>query len=307
MIGTLYKQKSREEAILRGLDFFGPKMRAIIDQVVSKYPSAESSIGSKLIINCWRGGMRSAGVAWILDLYGFDVSTLSGGYKSYRRWVMGYLDNPFSFRILGGYTGSQKTRILRCMRERNLSLVLDLEELASHRGSAFGGYGLPFQPSQEMFENKIAYELYRLCDIDGIAARNDIGQTIWVEDESQRIGKVNLPASLWNHMRTRSVLFIDVSFEERLENILTEYGGFDSRFLTDAIQRISKRLGGHETKTCLGLIERGDMRGAFAILLKYYDKTYDKALKNRPESTELIRLTVTGKTVDEVADLILNI
>jgi tRNA 2-selenouridine synthase len=309
VIGTLYKQKGRQEAVLRGLDFFGPKMKSLIHQVDSAINIQEigSLPESPMVLHCWRGGMRSASVAWLMNLYGFQVSTLHGGYKNFRKWVIDYLTQPFAFKILGGYTGSLKTRILRCMREKTLSRVLDLEDLASHRGSAFGGYGLPEQPSQEMFENLVAYEIHRQLSSEGEINQTKGHSAIWIEDESQRIGRVNIPIALWNHMRTRPVYFLDLPFQERLENIIMEYGRIERDLLIGSIDRISKRLGGLEANTCRNLLMEGDIRGAFSILLKYYDKTYDKALKNRPESKEIIRISISGKSAEEVADMLLNI
>jgi tRNA 2-selenouridine synthase len=308
-VGTLYKHRSREEAVLRGLDFFGPKMRPIIHQVCSNNnsDSSLSSQDSEIIIHCWRGGMRSAGVAWLLDLYGFKVRTIEGGYKSYRRWVLECFTQPIPFVILGGYTGSLKTRILRCMKNIQLNRVLDLEDLASHKGSAFGGYGLPSQPSQEMFENMLAYEIYRQSSFGGQMGGSEPVDSIWVEDESQRIGRVNIPSMLWGKMRCAPVIFLEIPFEERLENICAEYGDIDRELLVGGVERISKRLGGLEAKTSVSRLMEGDIRGAFSILLEYYDKNYEKALNNRPESKEVCRISVSGKTPEETAIMLLNL
>jgi len=137
--------------------------------------------------------MRSAGVAWLLDLYGFTVYTLAGGYKGYRNWVLAQFELEYPFQILGGYTGSGKTEVLKSLM-KNGHTVIDLEGIAHHKGSAFGAMGLPPQPSQEHFENKLASALY---------LSSEAGQTIWLEDESQRIGSVNIPTVLFKQMRTK--------------------------------------------------------------------------------------------------------
>jgi tRNA 2-selenouridine synthase len=144
IVGTTYKQKSREDAIKIGLDFFGPKMRKMIEEVehiISKRQTANASEANlKLVfVYCWRGGMRSAAIAWLLDLYGFKVHALAGGYKSFRNYVLQTFEQPFQFKILGGYTGSGKTEVLNEL-EKQGETIIDLEKIASHKGSAFGSF-----------------------------------------------------------------------------------------------------------------------------------------------------------------------
>ena len=134
----------------------------MVEYVESLTGSLPAASGSKqVLVHCWRGGMRSAGVAWLLDLYGFKVYTLAGGYKSYRHWIIETFSFPFSFNILGGYTGSGKTYVLDELEKKGAS-VINLEKLACHKGSAFGNIGMPDQPTQEMFENLLGHEL-RAC------------------------------------------------------------------------------------------------------------------------------------------------
>ncbi|RYY95648.1 MAG: tRNA 2-selenouridine(34) synthase MnmH, partial [Chitinophagaceae bacterium] len=157
-VGTAYKQQSREAAIKIGLDHFGPRMRATIETV--ERAARERDLGPKpvLCIYCWRGGMRSGAVAWLLDLYGFTVHVLDGGYKSFRNYVLETFTLPFRLRILGGYTGSGKTELLPQLKALG-ETVVDLEGLACHKGSAFGSIDMPPQPTQELFENLLALEL----------------------------------------------------------------------------------------------------------------------------------------------------
>ncbi|MEI2739338.1 MAG: tRNA 2-selenouridine(34) synthase MnmH [Chitinophagaceae bacterium] len=153
VVGTAYKQESREQAIKLGLDFFGLKMRKMVEEVEQLSPDSKT-----VLVHCWRGGMRSAGIAWLLDLYGFKVYTLIGGYKKFRNYVLDTFKLPFQLNILGGYTGSGKTELLKALREKG-EKVIDLEGIANHKGSAFGNIGMPAQPGQEMFENILATEL----------------------------------------------------------------------------------------------------------------------------------------------------
>lgn len=279
IVGTAYKQQSREAAIKIGLGYFGTKMREMIEYVESLAGSAQRQV----LVHCWRGGMRSAGVAWLLDLYGYKVYTLSGGYKSYRNWVIEIFSFPFSFNILGGYTGSGKTYVLDELEKKGAT-VINLEKLANHKGSAFGDIGMPDQPTQEMFENLLSHELRAKSNHDGSAG---MSSSIWLEDESQRIGQINLPHTLWNTMRQSPVLFIKIPFEERLKHIVQEYGELDKEKMVFGIERIQKRLGPMETKTGIQHLKEGDIESCFRILLKYYDKQYNKALNNREELKSL--------------------
>lgn len=280
IVGTLYKQKSREEAIKAGLDFFGPKMRGMVEKAESILQEQKSA-SKEIFVYCWRGGMRSAGIAWLLDLYGFKVYSLVGGYKSFRRFVLDSFLLPFSFRILGGYTGSGKTELLQSLQQKG-EAVIDLEGLARHKGSAFGNIGMPEQPSQEMFDNLLGLELYRLTGSgqESDETRN-MNRMVWLEDESQRIGHVNIHSDLWKTMRRSPVWFLDIPFEERLDHIVDGYGQLDRERMINAIGRISSRLGGLETKNAIRLLEEGNTKESFRILLKYYDRWYLKSLHNR--------------------------
>ncbi|MDE3234456.1 MAG: tRNA 2-selenouridine(34) synthase MnmH [Bacteroidota bacterium] len=283
VVGTAYKQESRQKAIKIGLNYFGPKMVRMTEEAerIAKAYQKNTADGKPVVlVHCWRGGMRSAGVAWLLDLYGFKVYTLAGGYKMYRNWVLQQFEKKYPIHILGGYTGSGKTYVLDALRQHKTK-VIDLEELASHKGSAFGNIGMPAQPSQEMFENKLAGQLWQLSK----AKAND---TIWMEDESQRIGDVNIPAVLFKQMRTKPVFFLDIPFEERLKHIVAEYGPLPKEKLVNAIIRIKKRLGGLDTKNAVNFLIEEDIEACFSILLKYYDKQYLKGLHNREDYENIV-------------------
>lgn len=298
VVGTIYKQQSRELAIKKGLEYFGPKMKdmvVFVEETIAKLNPENKTV----LVHCWRGGMRSAGVAWLLDLYGFKVYTLVGGYKSFRNWVLSGFEQKISFRILGGYTGSGKTIVLSALKEKGAPAI-DLEGLAGHKGSAFGNIGLPKQSSQEMFENKLAVEI--LKTINTFSKKE-----IWLEDESQRIGTVNIPQVLWNHIRTCPVYFLDIPFEERLNYLVETYGKLDVIELGEAIKRIQKRLGGLETKLALQYLGEENLKECFSILLKYYDKQYSKGLQNRPDPKPTV-VTVETNAVNDIknAELLLN-
>ena len=275
VVGTLYKQRGKQKAIKAGLDYFGGRMRSMVEQVeavLKERNQSKPGTGDEkpaVIVHCWRGGMRSAGVAWLLDLYGFQVFTLVGGYKAFRKWVLQRFEQSYSCRILGGYTGSGKTAVLKALAQQKQP-VIDLEALAHHKGSAFGAFGEPEQPTQEQFENLLALQL---------EANRTTG--FWLEDESQRIGKLNIPHPFWRCMRQAPVFFLDIPFEERLKHIVQEYSGHEKERYVNAIIRIQKRLGPNETKTAIHFLLDDDYASCFRILLNYYDKTYVKGLHNR--------------------------
>ena len=274
MIGTTYKKQSREAAIKAGLPLFGNKMLPMIETVESWMAAAQKEnhlTKPTLYVHCWRGGMRSAAVAWLLDLYGYKVIQLTGGYKAYRNWVLEQFTIAYPINVLGGYTGSGKTEILHALQEKNYS-VIDLEGLAHHKGSAFGAIGQLAQPSQEMFENILAKKLFEV---------NKNKKPIWIEDESQRIGTVLIPTPLFHLMRNSTCYFMTIPFEQRLLFILEGYGKFDQQSLIEATERIQKRLGGLETKNAVAHIMQGELKEAFSILLKYYDKWYEKNAQNQ--------------------------
>ena len=318
LVGTAYKQISREQAIKIGLDYFGPKMRKMVEEVesVSSRQLADSSrqyaVGSLpgancILVYCWRGGMRSGAVSWLLDMYGFKVYTLIGGYKKFRNHVLDTFKKPYHFNIIGGYTGSGKTELLKTLKEKG-EKVIDLENIANHKGSAFGAIGLPPQPTQEMFENLLSNELSAISSQEGLPTADYRLPTgcIWLEDESQRIGLVNIPGDIWKNMRQSKVWFLDIPFEERLKHIIPEYGILEQEKLIAAIERISQKLGHLNAKTAILLLKEGKISESFDILLRYYDKFYFRSLHNR-EGLETLLHTIHCKSVSpENADLLIR-
>ena len=284
IVGTTYKQKSREDAIRIGLDFFSPKMKKMVEDVeeILGRPDSTSTQKLEVFVHCWRGGMRSAAIAWLLDLYGFQVYSLAGGYKAFRNHVLETFEQPFELKVLGGYTGSGKTEVLNELAQHG-ERIIDLEKLASHKGSAFGSFKMPPQPSQEMFENLLSVELNEILLNPGEGSA-----TIWLEDESQRIGDLNLPASLWEAMRKAPIIFLEIPFEERLNHIVEEYGECETEKLIDSTRRISQRLGGLDAKNAIQFLQAGNKKEAFRILLHYYDKRYLKGLHNRENIPTLL-------------------
>ncbi len=300
IIGTAYKQEGRKIAVKKGLKIFSTRMQIIPGEaeeiVLKNFPG-----GNTVLVHCWRGGMRSRSVAWLLDLYGFKVFTLKGGYKSFRNWAFDQFERQYNIGIVGGYTGSGKTLLLHQMA-LNGDKVIDLEALANHKGSAFGSLGENPQPGQEMFENLLAVELNKksgdpFFQSENIDSPEDRIAQIWMEDESRHIGTVGIPKALWEQMRSSPLYFLEIPFEKRLEYIISTYGSFDKKKLADSVMKIQKRLGGLETKNAINFLMEGKIEDCFTILLRYYDKLYKNALDKR-DNLEILLTKIPVEIID---------
>lgn len=289
LVGTTYHRAGREAAMLEGLSYAGPKMRRLVEAV--QKVTAEKT----LLLHCWRGGMRSNSVGWLLNQFGYDVFLLKGGYKAYRRWVLQTFALPRKIVILSGPTGSGKSEILHNLREMG-EQVIDLEGLACHKGSSFGSLGEPPQPPQQQFENELASQ-WRSADP---------GRPLWLEDESQKIGSRMLPQPLWEQMRLAPLLFLDMPLELRIQRLLKEYGSCDPAGLREATERLRDRMGGLHTQKALQALERGDLAGSIEILLRYYyDKTYQHGL-SKHDPTGIFRIEITTAAARENAEKVLE-
>ena len=260
-VGTTYKQVSREEAILLGFDLTGSKWSGFIKSALEIAP------GKKIAVHCWRGGMRSGAMAWALNLYGFEVFIIQGGYKNYRRWVHAQFEQNYNLCVLCGMTGSGKTRILHQLKINN-EQVIDLEDLAQHQGSSYGTMNKLVQPTQEQFENNLAKELKSM----------QADHRIWVEDESITVGKRSIPNPFWRQMRNAVLINLKVDLVQRTAALVNEYGALDKDFLVECTERIRKRLGPEQTKYAIEAIRADRMEDFIRLVLVYYDKTYRAGL-----------------------------
>jgi tRNA 2-selenouridine synthase len=262
IVGTIYKQSGRDQAVLKGLELVGPKLKSFVLKA--------NKLKGPLFLYCWRGGMRSNSMAWLLETAGREVYLLKGGYKAYRTYGRELITKGLKLIMLSGPTGSGKTEILHQL-DRLGQQVLDLEGLANHRGSSFGGIGQPPQPGTEHFTNLV---IDRICSFD-------CNQPIWVEGESQNIGKVFILDELFSQMNCCPTIRIDPPKEERVERLLRDYACFPAGDLQAGVERISKRLGGKDTKETLEALHAGDYRKVVEITLAYYDKTYEFSMARR--------------------------
>ncbi|AMR32321.1 tRNA 2-selenouridine synthase [Mucilaginibacter sp. PAMC 26640] len=287
-VGTTYKLVGREEAILLGFDLTGSKWSGFIKDALVIAPD------KKIGVHCWRGGMRSAAMAWALDLYGFEVYLIQGGYKKYRGWVRQQFEKTYQLQILGGMTGSGKTKLLQQFIKLGKQ-VIDLEDLAQHQGSSYGSMNKMIQPTQEQFENNLADKLRCL----------DTQKKVWVEDESLTIGKRSIPNPFWHQMRDAAIIDIKVNLQRRVNSLAAEYGSLDKTFLMESTERIRKRLGPEQTKYAIEAIMEGRMKDFVKIVLVYYDKTYRTGLSKR-NFAQVFPLDLDGADLVTQAHHILN-
>lgn len=266
IVGTKYKTINREAAVLAGLELCGPKLSGFVKQASRMAP------GKKILMYCWRGGMRSESMAWLLTLAGFNVILLEGGYKAYRRYISEQWNTRAHMLILSGKTGSGKSEMLQILKTKGHQ-VIDLEQHANHKGSAFGALGQSPQPSNEQFENILADEWLRF----------DKHRAIWIEDESRCVGHVNIPDKLFKLMNAGTTINMDMPLTFRIQRLEKAYAHFPKTLLMEGIEKIQRKLGGQHAKSAIEAIKQEDFATAIGLALRYYDKayTFDLAKKNQ--------------------------
>jgi tRNA 2-selenouridine synthase len=262
-IGTLYHQQSREAAFSKGLEMVSPRLGRLVDRATEICPD------KKVLLYCLRGGMRSNSMSFLLETAGFEVSLLNGGYKSYRTYALKELEAPLSLIVLGGMTGSGKTELLESLAGKGMQVV-DLEGLAKHKGSVFGGIGQGEQPSSEHFENLLFSEFRKL----------DKAKPLVLEDENMDIGKVKLPLSIYRKIRTAPIIVMQVPRDIRVKRLSAEYDRNRDE-LIHAIQRIERRLGNQRMKLAVEAVQQNRLSDAAEILLEYYDESYMASIRKR--------------------------
>lgn len=289
-VGTVYVQQSKEKAIELGYKYVTPKLEWFLKE------AARVANGKPVVVHCWRGGMRSHSFAQHLSDNGFpNVLVVKGGYKAFRNHVLKTLEQPADLRILGGYTGSGKTHILKEIKKLGQQVV-DLEELACHKGSAFGAIGQSEQPTVEQFENNL-FDQWRKLDLQ---------LPVWLEDESHNIGRAQIPMGLYQQMRDQKVLFLDISKEDRAAMLANDYAGFGNELLEHSISIIGKRLGGQNVKAALDHLGNNQYEQVALLLLQYYDKSYLRNTLKRGDG-QVIFLQLFGTNAAENAKQIIQI
>ena len=288
--GITYKQKGRDAAVQKALIWVGPKMSGFVDQ------ARRLSAGRPILLYCWRGGMRSHSMAWLLEQAGLEVSVLEGGYRNWRRYIYEVMANWGQWVVIGGPTGSGKTKLLHALKEAG-ERVLDLEALANHRGSAFGALGLPPQPGNEQFISEIGM---MMC---GMKQR----RRIWVEDESSMIGSLHLPDVIVGRLASSPFVYLKTHSERRIHELVHEYGQQARAELEGAFRKIARKIGGQYLNLALEALNAGRLDEAAAIALRYYDKAYAQSLSIRHPDGGMPLSWGANEEVDQVVNRLLGI
>ncbi len=262
-VGIKYNKEGRLPAILEGLRYTSA-MPSKLEQAL------KIAKNGKLLVHCWRGGMRSEAMAWLFSLGDIETEILDGGYKSYRRHILEILFEKRKMIVLGGMTGSNKTGILKYLKKCGQQ-VIDLEGLANHKGSAFGSIGQPPQPSSEQFSNMLFNEWNKI--------NRDISS--WLEDESRNIGSVFMPERFYLNMQDSPTIILMMDVKTRLPGLVDEYSNYPAESLKASVLKISRRMGGDNARDAINAIDVKDFAKAIEIALNYYDKAYLYGLKKK--------------------------
>ena len=266
-IGTMYKQLSPFEAKKLGAALVAKNVARHVQTLFAGKPRSW-----RPLLYCWRGGKRSGAMAHVLREIGWDAQTLEGGYRSYRRWVVAQLESlpeALDLRVIHGPTGSGKSRLLVALREAGAQ-VLDLEELAAHRGSVLGNLPDRPQPTQKSFESQL---LAAICAFDP-------GRPVFVEGESKKIGQLQVPEALIARMRASACVRLDAPLDVRVTLLLDEYRHFlDDRAALEAqLDCLSALHGREEIGAWKALAAQGAWRDFVArLLMQHYDPAYRRS------------------------------
>lgn len=264
LVGTDYKHKGKAEAIKTGFRLVGPRLEQLVSQAINY------STGNELLVYCWRGGMRSRNFCEFVSMAGVDTHQLEGGYKAYREKVFQTFEKPLPLLVISGKTGSGKTEILNALEIAG-EQVINLEQLANHKGSAFGGLLQDPQPTNEQFINNLFEKIFAL----------DLSKPIWIEDESIAIGRIFLPKAFFDQKRAAPVIQIEVEKNVRLNRLVNEYSPAPKDLFLLAMERIIKKLGGQNFNLAKNHLLNDDWHSTIDILLTYYDKAYSASLEKK--------------------------
>ncbi len=283
-IGTVYVREDRFLARKLGAAMVARNVAGHLEGAL-----ADRGGGWRPLVHCWRGGQRSGSVATILEQIGWRVSVLDGGYRSYRRLVSERLyDRPLGLRVvlIDGGTGSGKTQLLSHLAARGAQ-VIDLEGLAEHRGSNFGGWASG-QPSQKMFESRLVHALGGL----------DPARPLWLEAESNAIGRLLLPPAIWSAMGAAEVVALDVPAPVRARFLTTTYPDLtaDAALLAERIDRLRKyhpreRIEGWHAMAAAGRVAEL----AESLIVEHYDPRYASPARTRRKLAATVTLGGLGE------------
>jgi tRNA 2-selenouridine synthase len=296
-VGITYKQRGKEAAVIKGFDLAGGHFGQFIKKAKELLPketaksqtTTPNSTLPAIYLYCWRGGLRSRIMSWVLNMGGINVILLENGYKAYRNRALEILEREKKIIILGGKTGCGKTEMLTHLRNAG-EQVICLETFANHRGSAFGALGMKPQPRNEHFENLLAEEWEKL----------DENRPVWIENESQSIGSIVLHKTFFEKMRTAPVVEMEVDKPFRIKRIIAEYGKFPLQDLIDNTKKIEQRLGGQKTSDAIAALQSGNLEKWIDEILYYYDKAYQHGIDTRSKNT-VVQIKISENDSPEVS------
>lgn len=281
LVGTEYAQVSAFDARKRGAALVAKNIAAHIERDVLDKPK-----GWQPLVYCWRGGQRSASLAWFLDQMGFRTHVLAGGYKAFRAAVRAELETlpaTLTYRVICGKTGSGKTRLLGALREAGAQ-VLDLEALASHRGSVLGVVPGRPQPGQKAFETALWSALRSF----------DPQRPVYVESESKKVGNLRVPESLIREMRERGAcVHVEMPDPSRLALLLEDYAFFvrDVELFCSQLEALIALRGRDTVAAWQALARAGSIDDAFlALMHTHYDPGYVKSMRANFDGFETARV-----------------
>lgn len=273
-IGTIYKQKGADVARLRGVEIVSPKLPDFIKKV-----KEVSDLKKQVVIYCWRGGLRSEASVCFSMLAGIYCFKLTGGYKSFRRVVVDFLEKFDSkrFIVLYGPTGSGKTHILQILKKRGYP-VLNLEGCACHKGSVFGHIGEPGYSTitQKKFETEIFHTLH-ICE----------SKVFFVEGESMKIGKVSIPKNIYTLIKNGVSVLMNPDLDFRVDYSLTIYEpkSFKGE-IAEALSKIRRYISSEKMSVLSKLfIEESYREFCRELMTCYYDPLYSKGLPEKRDFT----------------------
>ena len=296
VVGKKYKISGREIAVREGFKIIENKIDKLLKKfILIKKEFLISSIDNysndnNIKIYCARGGMRSQSMLWLLEKFNYPCVTLNGGYKTYRNWVLYRFKDKQKIIVIGGKTGTRKTKILNKLKSLDYQ-ILDFESLANHRGSSFGGLGMKEQPTNEQYENLIAENLHKM----------NKDNFIFVEAESPNIGKNRIPNELFKQMNNSKRIEIIRSESIRIKELINTYSKYQKNDLKESVLKISKRLGPQRTKSAIVSIDNEDWENVCKSVLDYYDRCYEHELKDKQDVKILdMKLKTDTEIINEI-------
>ncbi|MFH1043580.1 MAG: tRNA 2-selenouridine(34) synthase MnmH [Pseudomonadota bacterium] len=270
-IGTLYRQVSSFDAKKRGA--------ALVAKNIARHIEGQFAAHGRdwrPLVYCWRGGKRSGALAYILSEIGWQAAQLEGGYRAYRREVLAQLarlPRQFRYRVVCGATGSAKSSLLQALTAAGAQ-VLDLEHLASHRGSVLGDLPGEAQPAQKKFDGLVWNALRKFSP----------EHIVYVEAESRKVGQLQVPDALIERMRVSPCVLIEAPLAERVAFLVREYGHFlgDPQDLKAKLDCLAGLHGKDTIARWMSQVEHRQWDELVADLLaNHYDPAYRRAtLKN---------------------------